>query len=113
MFIQIHLEILPFTNNFDNLDLILQDEFRARLNEENSLVLDSIDTSLVFKRETANSLDIISGPDEDLDHLLFKTVDAQLKVSSSNDNQTTNIEQQQRIQLTHDSTEFGDFSQHV
>lgn len=84
----------------------MQDEFRARLNEENSLVLDSIDTSLVFKRETANSIDIITGPDEDLDHLLFKTVDAQLQVSS--DNQTTNTKQQQRIQLTHDNTEFGD-----
>lgn len=96
------------------LDLILQDDIRATLNEENSLFLDSIDTSQVFKRETSNSLDIISGPDEDLNNLLFKTVQAQLQVgsttqksnNSTNDKSTTS-ENKKTIQLISDNTEFG------
>lgn len=88
--------------------MILQDDFKAKLHDENSLLLDLIDTSLVFKRETANTLDIITGPDEDLDTLLFKTVGADLTVQNAdlNDYKSTNST---RIQLVNDNSEFGLF----
>ena len=100
--------------NFCNYsDLILQDDFKAKLNEENSLILDRIDTSLVFKRETSNTLDIIQGiPDEDdFDHLLSKTVQAQIKVSTNNSstNNSPSSITNKKIQLTTNNTEFGDF----
>ena len=113
-------------------ELILQDDLKSKLheensdfkatnrNEENTLFLDTIDTSSVFKRETSNTLDIITGTDtheDDLNHLLFKTVQAQLKVQSTNTNNSTNNAasslsslQPKKIQLIANNTEFGDFS---
>ena len=112
-------------------ELILQDDLKSKLheensdfkatnrNEENTLFLDTIDTSSVFKRETSNTLDIITGADtheDDLNHLLFKTVQAQLKVQSTNTNNSTNNAasslsslQPKKIQLIANNTEFGDF----
>ena len=112
-------------------ELILQDDLKSKLheensdfkatnrNEENTLFLDTIDTSSVFKRETSNTLDIITGTDtheDDLNHLLFKTVQAQLKVQSTNTNNSTNNAasslsslQPKKIQLIANNTEFGDF----
>ena len=112
--------------------MILQDDLKSKLheensdfkatnrNEENTLFLDTIDTSTVFKRETSNTLDIIDGTDtheDDLNHLLFKTVQAQLKVQSTNTNNSTNNAasslsslQPKKIQLIANNTEFGDFS---
>ena len=118
--------------NFPNYsELILQDDLKSKLheensdfkatnrNEENTLFLDTIDTSSVFKRETSNTLDIITGADtheDDLNHLLFKTVQAQLKVQSTNTNNSTNNAasslsslQPKKIQLIANNTEFGDF----
>ena len=112
--------------------MILQDDLKSKLheensdfkatnrNEENTLFLDTIDTSSVFKRETSNTLDIITGTDtheDDLNHLLFKTVQAQLKVQSTNtnNNSTNNAAsslsslQPKKIQLIANNTEFGDF----
>ena len=111
--------------------MILQDDLKTKLheensdfkatnrNEENTLFLDTIDTSSVFKRETSNTLDIITGTDtheDDLNHLLFKTVQAQLKVQSTNTNKSTNNAasslsslQPKKIQLISNNTEFGDF----
>ena len=113
-------------------ELILQDDLKTKLheensdfkatnrNEENTLFLDTIDTSSVFKRETSNTLDIITGTDtheDDLNHLLFKTVQAQLKVQSTNtnNNSTNNAAsslsslQPKKIQLIANNAEFGDF----
>ena len=112
-------------------ELILQDDLKSKLheensdfkatnrNEENTLFLDTIDTSSVFKRETSNTLDIITGTDtheDDLNHLLFKTVQAQLKVQSTNTNNSTNNAasslsslQPKKIQLIANNAEFGDF----
>ena len=84
-----------------HLDLIQADEFVAKLDEDNNLFLDSFDTSVVFKRETSNTLDILAGPDEDLDNLLFKTVNAQIIV-------TNNATHHQKNQLISQNTEFGD-----
>ena len=108
--------------------MILQDDLKSKLheensdfkatnrNEENTLLLDTVDTSSVFKRETSNTLDIIDGTDtheDDLNHLLFKTVQAQLKVQSTNTNNNTNNAasslQSKKIQLIANNTEFGDF----
>ena len=93
--------------------MILQDDFKAKLNEENSLILDKIDTSLVFKRETSNTVDIIQGKadEDDFNHLLFKTVQAQLKVSTNNSstNNSPSSTINKKIQLTTNNTEFGDF----
>ena len=122
-------------------DLILQDDlraklheehsdFKANLNEDNTLLLDTIDTSLVFKRETSNIIDIIDeendSHEDDLNQLLFKTVQAQLQVKSTKNNDTsfesTNNAVStssplklrysllpRRIQLIATNTEFGDF----
>ena len=116
---------MPFHTTFhhNHSDLILQDDFRAKLNEENSLILDTVDTSVVFKRETVNANDVITGIDDDLDNLLFKTVNAQLHVGSrdhvgsldhvgSQDHNITNqsTNHRQKIHLSANSTEFGEFS---
>ena len=88
-------------------DLILPDEFIAKLDEDNNLFLDTIDSSIVFKRETANTLDILNGDDEDLDNLLFKTVNAQIKVSTTTNK--TNTSTNQKNMLISQNAEFGDF----
>ena len=92
--------------------MLLQDDIRAKLNEENSLLLDSVDTSLVFKRETGNTLDIITDDsDEDLNNLLFKTVDAQLIVGTSLNSTNKALPPNHKTDghLISESTEFGDF----
>ena len=61
----------------------------------------------MFKRETANTLDILNGDDEDLDNLLFKTVNAQIKVSTTTNK--TNTSTNQKNMLISQNAEFGDF----
>ena len=58
-------------------------------------------------------LDLVTGPDEDLNQLLFHTVASHIQVSTTN-NSTELLPTSKRIQLQSDSTEFGDdFSQPV
>ena len=104
----------------DDLTTKLHEEnsdYKANLNEENSLLLDTIDTSLVFKRETSNTIDIIDGintREDDLNHLLFKTVQAQLKVQTNNStNNAAPPSPPKKIQLITNNTEFGDFCNHL
>ena len=69
--------------------------------------MDSFDTSSAVK-SNKDLLGVVTGPDDDLEHLLFHTVDAQIKVSSTN---KTNGRQQPgrtSTRLQSDSTEFGE-----
>ena len=73
--------------------------------------MDAFDTSSVKSKK--DLLDVITaGPDEDLEHLLFHTVDTQIKVSSVTTNQTNQRPKEadrRSTRLQSDSTEFGEF----
>ena len=72
------------------------------------MFLDSFDTSIQPKNDL---VDIITGPDEDLDVLLFHTVDAQIKVTTNKNSSASSHSKStrsQQIRLQSDSTEFGD-----
>ena len=82
------------------------DYFQAVPDEDNTLKLDSYDTTQLFRREIINTLDTSTSPDDhDLDRFLFKTVHTQLKVAK---NATTSQQKTSNAKLVSHDAEYGE-----